>query len=197
MRIRASHLATVFACVAAIATVHADWNGVAATGVIDEGDLGKVVLNNDGSAAIRTTMSSTSAKLRFQIPETPSLLLPNPMPDELGPLRFVMRVRDNGPGARVIATLKRVTLNWFIDGPQRSDVAATIDSDRILTAPSDDWVTVEAQQYSGCCWIRNGYAFPRAMDFFDAGWFVDVQLIKNSPDGNPGVMAVALVRDEP
>jgi len=27
-------------------------------------------------------------------------------------------------------------------------------------------VTVEAQ-YSSCCWIRNGYSFPRATDFFE------------------------------
>ena len=33
--------------------------------------------------------------------------------------------------------------------------------------------------------------------FFDAGWFVEVQLIKNSAEGNPGVLSVAVLRDEP
>lgn len=197
MRIRASRLAAVFACVAAVATVHADWSGVAATAAIDEADLGKVVLNSDGSAGIRPTISSTSAKLRLQLPKTPSLLVPKPRPSEVGTLVFVMRVRDNGPGARVIATLKRVTLGYFIVGPQRSDVAATIDSD--LNPPSDGWVTVSAQRYSSCCWIRDPQNFPvrEELDFFDAGWFVEVQLIKNSAEGNPGVLSVAVLRDEP
>jgi hypothetical protein len=198
MRMRASCLAVVFACVAAVVTLHADWIGVVATAAIDEGDLGKVVLNSDGSAAIRPTINSTSAKLRMPVPETPRLLVPDPRPDEVGHLRFVMRVRDNGTGARVIATLKRVTLGWFIDGPQRSDVAATIDSDRSPNPPSDTWVTLEAQQYSSCCWIReSGQPSPKGMDFFDAGWFVEVQLIKNNAEGNPGVMSVGVIRDEP
>jgi hypothetical protein len=199
MRIRAFRLAAVFACVAAVATVHADWNGVAATAAIDERDLGKVVFNSDGSAGIRPTISSTSAKLRLQLPKTPSLLVGNPRPSEVGELVFVMRVRDNGSGARVIATLKRVTLGYFIVGPQRSDVAATIDSDLNLNPPSDEWVTVSAQQYSSCCWIRdpNNFSIREELDFFDAGWFVEVQLIKNSAEGNPGVMSVAVLRDEP
>ena len=197
MRTRASCLAALVACLAAVVTLHADWNGVAATAAIDEGDLGKIVFNSDGSAGIRPNIS-TSAKLRFQVPETPSLRAPNPRPSEVGDLFFVMRVRDNGPAARVLATLRRVTLGYFIDGPQRTDIAATIDSD--LVPPSDGWVTVSAQQYSSCCWIRNpklGFLAREEMDFFDAGWFVEVQLIKNNAEGNPGVLSVAVVRDEP
>jgi hypothetical protein len=72
MRIHALHLVVVYAAVAAVATVRADWAGVAATAAIDEGDVGKVVFNNDGSAGIRSTISSTSAKLRLTVPETPS-----------------------------------------------------------------------------------------------------------------------------
>jgi hypothetical protein len=199
MRIRLTCLFAVVACLAAVATLQADWVGVAATGTIDEGDLNKVVLNNDGSAAIRSNISA-SAKLRLQLAETPTLRAPNsrPVGDELGPLRFVMRVRDNGPSARVIATLKRVTLGYFIEGPPRTDIAATIDSD--LHPASDGWVTIEAQHYSSCCWIRNpqlGFLAREGMDFFDAGWFVEIQLIKNTLDGNPGVMSVAVIRDEP
>jgi hypothetical protein len=196
MRIRVSRLAAVFVCVAAVATVHADWAGVAATAAIDEGDLGKIVFNSDGSAGIRPTINSTSAKLRLQLPKTPSLLVRNPRPSEVGELVFVMRVRDNGPGAHVIATLKRVTLGYFIGGPQRSDVAATIDSD--LIPPSDGWMTVTAQRYSSCCWIRDpNIGIREELNFFDAGWFVEVQLIKNSAEGNPGVLSVAVLRDEP
>src|SRR5918995_2727499 len=190
MRIHASHLAVVFVSVAAVATLRADWTGIAATAAIDEGDLGKVVFNSDGSAQIRPTISSTSAKLRLTVSETPSLLMPNPRPDEVGQLVFVMRVRDNGPAARVIATLKRVVVGFFIDRP-RTDVAATIDTDQ-FDSPSDGWITAWANashHYSSCCWIRNPQTGVReGLDFFDVGYFVEVQLIKNSAEGNPGVL---------
>ena len=198
MRIRVSHLAVVFSCLAVVATLHADWTGVAATAAIDEGDLGKVVFNSDGSAEIRPTISSTSAKLRLTVPETERLRVPKPRPDEVGNLVFAMRVRDNGAAARVIATLKRVSVGYFIDRP-RTDVAATIDSD--LFAPGDGWMTAWAnpnQLYSSCCWIRNPNTGTReGLDFFDVGYFVEVQLIKNSAEGNPGVMSVAILRDQP
>jgi hypothetical protein len=204
MRIRGSGAVAVLFGVAAVATLQAGqtfypasggWVGVAATGTIDEGDLGKIVLNTDGSAAIRPTIN-TSAKLRLQIPETRSLIQPNPRPDEVGGLVFAMRARDNGPAARVIATLKRVWLGFFVSRPERADVVATIDTDR--DPPSDGWVTFSAQSYSGCCWIRTPNVGTReALDFFDAGYFVEVQLIKNAAEGNPGIWSVAVTRDQP
>lgn len=194
MRIRVSLLTAVLTCAAAIATVHADWASIAATGVIDEGDRDKVVFNNDGSVSIRPTISSTSAKLRFPIVKTPSLLIPIPKPDELGSLVFVMRARDNGPAARVVATLKRVTFGYF-GGPPSADVAATIDSE--LHPQGDEWVTVTGTLQS-CCWIRNAQTGgAEALNFLDSVYFVEVQLIKNNAEGNPGVLGVAVLRGEP
>ena len=194
MRTRVSLLAVLLACVAAVATVRADWASVAATAAIDEGDRNKVVFASDGSASIRSTISSTSAKLRFPVVKTPSLLVPISRPDELGSLVFVMRARDNGPAARVIATLKRVTFGFY-GGPERSDVAGIIDSEQ--HPQGDGWVTASGT-LQGCCWLRN----PRtggaeALDFLDSAYFVEVQLIKNSADGNPGLLAVAVLRGEP
>ena len=194
MRIRVSLLAASLAGVAAVATVRADWSSVGATAAIDEGDRLKVVFNNDGSAAIRSTISSTSAKLRFPVVKTPSLLVTIPRPDEVGSLVFVMRARDNGPAARVIATLKRVTFGYY-GGPERADVVATIDSDD--HPQGDGWRTINGT-LSGCCWIRNRVTGgAEALNFLDAAYFVEVQLIKNSADGNPGVLAVAVLRGEP
>jgi hypothetical protein len=194
MRTCVSLPAAILACVAAVATVQADWGSVAATAAIDEGDRNKIVFNSDGSASIRSTISSTSAKLRFPIVKTPSLLLPIPRPDELGNLVFVMRARDNGPAAHVIARLKRVTFGFY-GGPERSDVAAIIDSD--LHPQGDGWVTVSGT-LNGCCWLRNprtgGY---EALNFLDSVYFVEVLLIKNGAEGNPGLLAVAVLRDEP
>ena len=100
-----------------------------------------------------------------------------------------MRVRDNGPGARVIATLKRVTLNYFGDGPQRSDVAATIDGDAISTERRVDH-----------CQLRRAPAIQQQllldkgspdwhreeMNFFDAGWFVEYSSSRTVRKAIPG-----------
>ena len=126
-----------------------------ATAAIDEGDVNKVVFNRVGWHSSDHQLDV--GKVAYADSEDPSLLVPNPRPRDVGELMFVMRVRDNGPGARVIATLKRVTLNYFGDGPQRSDVAATIDGD--LFPPSDGWMTASSgapqQSSSSCCWIRD------------------------------------------
>jgi hypothetical protein len=35
------------------------------------------------------------------------------------------------------------------------------------------------------------------LNFLDSAYFVEVQLIKNSAEGNPGVLAVGVLRGEP
>ena len=187
MKPRPQLLALAFAAFASFVgtlVVHADWTGVGSTGVIDEGDLGKIVLNNDGSATIRSTISSTSAKIRFNLVDSPGLHFPAPGAIA-GGLTFTMRALDNGSGARVIATLKRVSLNGFNQTlPQTTDVLATIDSD--LAPPSTAWQTIGAQhsaRFTG-------------LDFLDHGYVVEVQLIKHDASGTPGVMGVQLFRDE-
>ena len=141
MPVRVRIMAVVFSLVAAASVLHADWTAVGSTGTIDEGDLGKIVLNNDGSASIRSTISSTSAKVRFNVTSNPGIDFFIPKPgEETGNLVFTMRVRDNGAGARVIATLKRITLGGRSDiaMPQTTVTAATIDSDLSAVAPSND-----------------------------------------------------------
>src|SRR5947208_12282884 len=100
MTIRVRIAAIVFSLWAAASIAHADWTAVGSTGTIDEGDLAKIVLNNDGSAAIRSTIASTSAKIRFNVTTNPDIAFFIPRPgEERGNLLFSMRVRDNGTGA--------------------------------------------------------------------------------------------------
>ena len=184
MRLRLQLSSVAIAALAGAIVVHADWTAVASTGVVDEGDLGKIVLDNDGSARIRPTVASTSAKLRFNVVDVTGI--GTPPPDAIaGDLLFAMRVLDNGPGARVIATLKRVTLAGFYPHlPQTTIVLATIDSD--LAPGSNAWQTVWAR------WSVRA----RGLEFLDHGFVVEVQLIKHDATGNPGVMGVQLIRDE-
>lgn len=184
MSLRPQLFVLAIAAFAGTFVVHADWTVIGSTGVIDEGDLGKIVLNNDGSATIRSTISSTSAKIRFNLTDSPGLQIPQ-SGAIAGDLIFSMRALDNGSGARVIATLKRVTLDGFNINffPQRTDVLATIDSD--LAPPSTGWKTFGTV-------IRS----PSGLDFLDHGYVVEVQLIKHDASGTPGVMGVQLFRDE-
>jgi hypothetical protein len=97
------------------------------------------VLNIDGSATVRATISSTSAKIRFNVTSAQDLLRQGPGSDA-GAVEFAMRFRDNGPDARVIATLKQVGLYGFYDSAQHTtEVLATIDSDWYHA--SDQWHT--------------------------------------------------------
>jgi hypothetical protein len=180
--------AVIFAFVAAVGVVRADWTAVASTGTIDEADVNKIALNTDGSAEIRPTINSTSAKIRYNVTAMP-ILEPLVDPNQIrGGLIFSMRVRDNGTGARIIATLRRVTLAGFhIDDPQTTSVVATIDSD--LVSPSDNFQTVWAQ-HGNCCSDTDG------LHFLDNGYVVEVQLIKNNATGTPSIMGVQLFRDE-
>jgi hypothetical protein len=197
MSTRVRIAAVVFSLVAAAATLHADWTVVASTGTVDEADLGKIVLNNDGSASIRSTISSTSAKIRFNVTENPFLMPPQPG-TEAGGLIFAMRVRDNGAGARVFATLKRIEFGFDSDAlPQASGIAATIDSD--LAPPSTGWINVFAQHYStSCCFTFNPRSGGReGMRFGNGGWVAEVQLIKHDSTGTPAVIGVSVFREQP
>jgi hypothetical protein len=172
--------------VAGPAALQAAWTAVASTGTIDEGDTGKIVLNNDGSATIRPTISSTSAKIRFNVVAVPGLEPPVDPNIIQGGLVFSMRFRDNGTGARVIATLKRVTLaGFFFEMPQSTAVMSTIDSD--LAPAGNAWQTGWA-----------GIRVPESdgLRFLEDGYVVEVQMIKHDSSGNPGIMGVQLFRDE-
>jgi hypothetical protein len=189
MSLRIRLFVVVLTCVAGAAVLGAQWTAVASAGTIDEGDLGKIVLNNDGSAEIRSTISSTSAKVRFNVVALPALE-PAVDPDAvIGGLVFSMRFRDNGTGARVIATLKRVTLAGFSpEMPQATDVIATIDSD--IEPPGNTWQTAFARRATCCLRGSDG------LRFLDWGYIVEVQMIKHDSTGNPGIMGVQLYRDE-
>jgi hypothetical protein len=83
----------------------------------------------------------------------------------------------------------------YFGGPETSDIAATIDSE--LHPQGDGWVTVTGTLHS-CCWLRNAQTGgAEALTFLDSVYFVEVQLIKNSAEGNPGLLSVAVLRGEP
>lgn len=178
---------TVIAALGAAAVLHAGWSGVASTGTIDEGDLEKIVLNNDGSATVRATISSTSAKIRFNVTSAQDLLRQGPGSDA-GAVEFAMRFRDNGPDARVIATLKQVGLYGFYDSAQHTT--------EVLATPDSDWYHASDQWHTGRPAIGSWRRIVNELDFLRYGYVVEVQMIKDNAAGNPGLMGVQLFRDD-
>jgi hypothetical protein len=182
--------AILFSLFAATAMLHGSgWTAGAATGAIDEGDLGKILLNNDGAATIRSSISSTSAKIRFNITDVDGV---EPVFESSRPPSLSMTYRDNGSGASVIAMLKRVRIgsNLFLGSPLgKVDLLATIDSEK--NPASDQWqegysVTKNVDAIP-CC--LTGLLFP------DFAYIVEVELIKHDASGNPGVLGVQFWRD--
>jgi hypothetical protein len=181
----ALQVSVVAGMLAASVVVRGQWTGVASAGTIDEGDLNKIVLNTDGSATIRPTISSTSAKIRFNVTSDPDIVTLFPGQSG-GSLEFSMRFRDNGPGAHIVATLKRVALNGFhFERPQQTETLATTDTDEY--PQMEEWQTG---------WGRWPKGFNSGLKFLDDGYVVEVQLIKNNAAGNPGLMGVQVYRDE-
>jgi hypothetical protein len=86
--------AILFSLFAAPAVLHGvGWTAGASTGIIDDGDLNKVSLNNDGSATIRSSINSTSAKLRFNITAVDGV---EPVDESSRVPAFAIAFRDNG-----------------------------------------------------------------------------------------------------
>src|SRR3954452_9601851 len=188
MSYRVRTIVMIFTFMSAAAVMHADWTAIGSTGTIDESDVAKIALNSDSSAEIRPTISSTSAKIPFNLTAV-SAIEPPPPGQISGGLIFSMRFRDNGAGAHIIATLKRVALNGFSPNlAQATTTLATIDSD--LEPASNTWQTAWAQ-HSTCCRAGQG------LSFLNDGYFVEVQLIKNNSSGTPAIMGVQLIRDQP
>ena len=171
------------------AVLHANgWTAGASSGVIDENDLGKIALNNDGSATIRSTISSTSAKIRFNITDVPGV---EPILDSSRLPALFLTYRDNGAGAQVIATLKRVHIGQSVAGGTLGtvDVLATINSDSLPASAGWQEAGASLRQVDVVC-CRTGLSFP------DFAYIVEVQLIKHDATGNPGVLGVQFFQDQ-
>jgi hypothetical protein len=175
--------AAFFAVLAGAGVVHAtsvSWTAGGSTGTIDEGDLAKIVLNNDGSAAIRSTIASTSAKIRFNLVDLHFPRFPGASAAGIS-----IAYRDNGAGARVIATFKRVRVGQTESAGTlgKLDLLATIDSD--LRPASNGWqeANVLLRQVDATC-CGEGLVFP------DFAYIFEVQLIKHDATGNPAVLGV-------
>ena len=76
------------------------WTAAGITGIVDEADTSMHVFNNTGSVAIKSSVASGTLDIRF-----PVQTLPNRSSPEGACVQMRGRLRDTGPGARVIVRL--------------------------------------------------------------------------------------------
>jgi hypothetical protein len=157
------------------------WQAVGASGTPDESSGSKLLLQDSGWAEIRPEIASTSVKLRYNIPPVEGL---KGVPDE-SYAGYEMRahLRDNGPAARVIVTIK--ALRW---GGGAVRILAQMDSDRLPPGTDTHWGDYLRDSAGG---------FMRHFRPYHEVYWAEVQLIKTALEGRPGIQAIGILIDEP
>jgi hypothetical protein len=157
------------------------WQAVGSTGTPDETAGSRILLQDNGWAEIRPEISSTSVKLRYNIPPLEGLKgLPD---DSYAGYELRARLRDNGPAARVIVTIKALT---WPDGSVR--VLAQMDSDTLPPGTDRFW---------GDYLREPGGGFMKHFRPYQEVYWAEAQLIKTAPEGRPGIQAIGILIDQP
>ncbi|HWR17581.1 MAG TPA: hypothetical protein VN577_22320 [Terriglobales bacterium] len=160
---------------------------VASTGTVDEGSLGTFFFTS-GIATVRPTVASGFAIIRYNV--LPVGTLVQPVTDPCCESRALMvRYQDDGPNARVIVTLKRynvhtgqvTTLLTFDSNqhPQQSgfqEPVPTISDGSFFNFNFAEGPTEGTQDLGG-----------------DSAYYIEAQLIRSAPGGNPALASVRLV----
>ena len=184
-------IAFLFAAIMCAATgqVSAFWSMPGTTGTVDESGASKLLLNDTGSASIRSSVTGM-VRIRYAVTVN-HVHAPWDDPDPDWKMCMRLMVRDTGPGSRVLARLKRIA---YWTGEQMT--LGSFDSDVWLSEQNDQY------QATGSCDLRdpdaNGGSGGRLLnvDLSRYSYYVEVDLIKTDLSGNPGIKQVMLVTEE-
>jgi len=102
----------------------------------------------------------------------------------ISPRCLSVSFRDNGPDARVIVTLKRL-----IPSTGSVQTIATFDSDVTRTGPRNN-TDPNFQEDFVCPMPPGTFA-----GMNEVGFFIEAQLIRTSPLGNPGLQLITIEAD--
>jgi hypothetical protein len=182
-------LAFMIAASLATAAVHADtrnfWTTIGATGDVDEADVSKVLKHDTGSIALKSSVVGR-AVVRYNVVAVGGLENDDDPaePEPSYSMGLNALVRDTGPTARVIVRLRQMN---------RETGALTT----LATLDSDGWDSFADDQYHrrGVIIRRSPGDLVLGLDFVENAYFVEVELIKTAASGNPGLKAIAIVKD--
>jgi hypothetical protein len=156
------------------------WSTPGFVGIVDEADMSMHVFGSSGAVAIRSSVARGTLNIRY-----PILIggFGEFFPPESGDCTQIRAMlRDTGPGARVIVRLMRLSIGGDLVLGELSSLAE-IDSD--TRQPSGN----QYSRYSACLTEDPGAAG-------DYTYFFDVQLIKTTATGNPGLMSLQICGNE-
>lgn len=140
---------------------------VASDGTIDEEDLGIYNVAGNILALKADAPVGSVLNVRYNVVSVDGLT------NNLGCVLMIMRFRDNGSGARVIARLKRHKIS---DGTTQT----------VMTVDSNN------QTHAAGFQLGNITNCNLVFDFFNYSYFIDVELQKTSSTGNPGLAMLRL-----
>ena len=158
------------------------WNAIANTGAVDEGDLSIYQFHDTGSVAIRSSVSSGTLDLHYNVSGLPIVQAGPPPHSEVDGVGFCVAlravVRDTGAGARVIVRLKQLDL--FRDTGVRT--LGVIDTDPTGLA------STEYHRFERCLDLPDDFQF----EYGQFVYFIEAQLIKSTSTANPGLKVVSV-----
>jgi hypothetical protein len=157
------------------------WTTVASAGTVDDADVGEVVFTGslaklqipvltDQTTKATSASLSSSAVIYYNVVALDGLFF-----GEGATLRA--RFLDNGDQAQVILHLKEVNLDTGV-----TTTKMTLDSNKFPSASA-----FQTQSVSKC---GSGSGF----NFANRAYFIEAQLIRTGPNGNPGLAAIQLGR---
>jgi len=165
-----------------IDTLQKAWTAVGSTGSLDAASLSIARLNDTGSIAIQPSVHSGVVKVRYNVTAVDGIHNPFTGDDTVC---LWASVRANSSAARVRIRLTQVP--W---APNPNLVLGEIDSGAGFNDTDYHVMQNCAIHVPG---ISGGIP---SFGFFLRAYFIQAELMKTAPDGNPGLKVVALSHDQ-
>jgi hypothetical protein len=145
------------------------WTTVGSAGTVDEASLSAVSLNGPFASVRATAALPATVTIRYNVTAVDGLFVAG------GGHCIEARWRDNGSGAQVIVTLKKFNFSTL--------EVTTLDTLDSNSFDPDPWFTG-----GGLCAVSTTTSVPPPPPFFKFdrnAYYVEAQIIKTEPSGNP------------